>query len=155
MFLHGAAASLSDQLGIDELLAEFHRLDEAWRHHPTTLIHGDFHMGQVHVDETHTWLIDFDAVAVADPAADLGNIVVFLKGKERKVPNALYLVDAFLDEYFKEMPSEIHQRIALFESVTWLRRACKRLRFQKDGWERRASRFIEASLESLSTVGRS
>ena len=140
---------------IDELLAEFHRLDEAWRHHPTTLIHGDFHMGQVHVDETHTWLIDFDAVAVADPAADLGNIVVFLKGKERKVPNALYLVDAFLDEYFKEMPSEIHQRIALFEAVTWLRRACKRLRFQKEGRERRASRFIEASLESLSTVGRS
>jgi tRNA A-37 threonylcarbamoyl transferase component Bud32 len=143
------------QPAIDELLSEFHRLDAAWRHHPKTLIHGDFHMGQVHVDATHTWLIDFDAVAVADPAADLGNIVVFLKGKKRKVPNALQLVDAFLDEYFKEMPSEIHQRIALFEAVTLLRRACKRLRFQKDGWENRAGRFIEASLDSLNTVGRS
>lgn len=140
---------------VEEILQEVHRWDEAWRNIPTCLIHGDFHMGQVHVDETHTWLIDFDAVAVADPAADLGNIVVFLKGKQRKVPNALQLVDAFLDEYFKTMPSEIHQRIALFEAVTLLRRACKRLRFQKDGWERRAGNFIEASLESLAAVGRS
>jgi tRNA A-37 threonylcarbamoyl transferase component Bud32 len=140
---------------IDEILHEVHRLDEEWRHVPTGLIHGDFHMGQVHVDDTHTWLIDFDAVAVADPAADLGNIVVFLKGKQRKVPNALQLVDVFLDEYFQTMPADIQQRIPLFEAVTWLRRACKRLRFQKDGWERRAGRFVDESLARLSAVGRS
>ena len=113
------------------------------------LIHGDFHMGQVHVSPERTWLIDFDAVCVADPAADLGNILVFLKGKARKVPSAPLLVDAFLDEYFQHMPSEILTRVPLFEAITHLRRACKRLRFQEDGWQKKARRFIDDSLESL------
>jgi tRNA A-37 threonylcarbamoyl transferase component Bud32 len=134
---------------IDEVLSEAVRLEQAYSHIQPALIHGDFHMGQVHVSPEHTWLIDFDAVCVADPAADLGNILVFLKGKARKVPNAPLLADAFLDEYFKHMPSDILKRVALFEAITHLRRACKRLRFQEDGWQKKARRFIDDSLESL------
>ena len=134
---------------IDEILREAVRLEHAYSSSQAGLIHGDFHMGQVHVAAPHTWLIDFDACCVADPAADLGNILVFLKGKARKLPSAPLLVDAFLDEYCKHMPADILQRVPLFEAITHLRRACKRLRFQEEGWQKKAERFIDDSLESL------
>ena len=51
--------------------------------------------------------------------------------------------NAFLDEYFRSMPSDIMKRVALFEAITHLRRACKRLRFQEDGWQKKARRFID------------
>jgi len=136
---------------IDEILGEALRLEAAYNFEPG-LIHGDFHMGQVHVTADHTWLIDFDACCTADPAADLGNVLVFLKGKARKFPDAPQLADAFLDEYFKSMPADILQRVPLFEAITHLRRACKRLRFQEDGWQKKARKFIDESLESLASA---
>jgi len=136
---------------IDEILAESLRLEAAYEYTPG-LIHGDFHMGQVHVSPERVWLIDFDACCTADPAADLGNVLVFLKGKARKFPDAPQLADAFLDEYFKTMPADILQRVPLFEAITHLRRACKRLRFQEDGWQKKARKFIDESLESLAAA---
>jgi hypothetical protein len=50
------------------------------------------------------------------------------------------------------MPSDILARVALFEAITHLRRACKRLRFSEDGWQKKARRFIDESLESLSAA---
>jgi hypothetical protein len=82
----------------------------------------------------------------------LGNLLVFLKGKARKLPSAPLLADAFLDEYFKHMPEGILKRVALFEAITHLRRACKRLRFGEDGWQKKARKFIDESLESLAAA---
>jgi aminoglycoside phosphotransferase (APT) family kinase protein len=136
---------------VDEILAEAVRLEQAYGSAPA-LIHGDFHMGQVHTAPGRTWMIDFDACCVADPAADLGNVLVFLKGKARKFPDAPQLADAFLDSYFQHMPSEVLSRVPLFEAITHLRRACKRMRFQEDGWQKKARRFIDESLESLAAA---
>jgi tRNA A-37 threonylcarbamoyl transferase component Bud32 len=136
---------------VDEIMREAARLEAAYEFVPA-LIHGDFHMGQVHVAADRTWLIDFDACCVADPAADLGNVLVFLKGKARKVPSAPLLADAFLDEYFRTMPSEIGRRVALYEAITHLRRACKRLRMEEDGWQKKARKFLDDSLESLAAA---
>lgn len=137
---------------IDEILREAVRLEEQYAGYEPGLVHGDFHMGQVHVAPEDTWIIDFDACAVADPAADLGNVLVFLKGKARKIPHAPLLADAFMDEYFKHQPADILKRVPLFEAITHLRRACKRLRFGEDGWQKKARRFIDDSLESLTAA---
>jgi Ser/Thr protein kinase RdoA (MazF antagonist) len=137
---------------IDEILSEATRLEQRLSSSPPGLVHGDCHMGQFHVAAERTWIIDFDACCVADPAADLGNLLVFLKGKARKLPSAPLLADAFLDEYFKWMPSDILKRVALFEAITHLRRACKRLRFGENGWQKKARRFIDESLESLAAA---
>ncbi len=109
-------------------------------------------MGQVHVGGGRTWMIDFDACCVADPAADIGNVLVFLKGKARKIPSAPLLADAFQDEYFRHMPEDIGRRVALYEAITHLRRACKRLRMEEDGWEKKARRFLDYSLDSLAAA---
>jgi glycosyltransferase involved in cell wall biosynthesis len=114
-----------------------------------TPIHGDFHMGQVHLERSRTWLIDFDAMGYGDPAADLGNVLVFLKGKVREIPNLSELLRAFLDEYFSIMEPDIAQRIPLYEALTHLRRACKSLRLQDQGWERRATLMIERGVACI------
>jgi tRNA A-37 threonylcarbamoyl transferase component Bud32 len=137
---------------LDEILSEAARLEATYAGHAPAIIHGDCHMGQVHVAPHRTWIIDFDACCVADPAADLGNLLVFLKGKARRIPSAPLLAEAFLDEYFKSMPSDILKRVALFEALTHLRRACKRLRFGEDGWRKKARKFIDESLESLAAA---
>jgi len=137
---------------VDEILHEAARLEQAYDGFAPALIHGDFHMGQVHVGGGRTWMIDFDACCVADPAADIGNVLVFLKGKARKIPSAPLLADAFQDEYFRHMPADIGRRVALYEAITHLRRACKRLRMEEDGWEKKARRFLDDSLDSLAAA---
>ncbi len=114
-----------------------------------TSIHGDFHMGQVLVDGDRCFLIDFDALSYGDPAADLGNVLVFLKGKAKKLDNVPELVDTLLESYFREMDSSIEKRIPLYEAMTHLRRACKRLRFQRPKWRHKVAKMIRAAVACL------
>ena len=107
-----------------------------------TPIHGDFHMGQVHTQNGRSWLLDLDAFSFGDPAADLGNLIVLLEGKSRRLPNVPALIEAFLDEYSKAMDGDILRRVSLYKATTYLRRACKQLRFQLQGWEERAEEMI-------------
>jgi tRNA A-37 threonylcarbamoyl transferase component Bud32 len=137
---------------IDEIVHESHRLLSSYAACQPTLIHGDLHMAQIHVAPERTWMIDFDACATGDPAADLGNVLVFLKEKKRTVPQVPRLVDAFLDEYFKSMPGEILMRVPLFEALTNLRRACKRLRLGEKNWRKRVRRSIDAGLQQLAVA---
>jgi hypothetical protein len=47
------------------------------------------------------------------------------------------------------MDPDIAQRIPLYEALTHLRRACKSLRLQEQGWERRATRMIEQGVACI------
>jgi len=114
-----------------------------------TPIHGDFHLGQVHVENGYTWLIDFDALSYGDPASDLGNLLVFLRGKVKKNPGVVALISVFLEEYFSIMDRDIARRILLYEGLTNLRRACKCLRLQEEGWRRRVTRMIDTGVACI------
>ncbi len=165
-FLSLACPELSAK--IDYIVDEAFKIEAGLGKINFTPIHGDFHMGQVHHERGHTWLIDFDAMGYGDPASDLGNLLVFLKDKARKTPNLSELIQAFLEEYFSVpglpgasgragMDRDIAQRIPLYEALTHLRRACKSLRLQEQGWERRATRMVEqgvACIDRLATNGR-
>ena len=104
------------------------------------------------MDGDRAYLIDFDALSYGDPAADLGNVLVFLKGKARKMDGIPKLIDVFLDEYFQHMDSAIADRVPLYEGITHLRRACKRLRLQTPRWEKKIKRMIGAGVECIQTV---
>lgn len=117
-----------------------------------TPIHGDFHLGQVHIENDHAWLVDFDALSYGDPASDLGNLLVFLKGKAKKNPAMLDLIQAFFDEYFFHVDEEIAKRIPLYEALTHLRRACKALRLQEQGWRRRVQRMIDQGVACIALM---
>lgn len=114
-----------------------------------TPIHGDFHLGQVHVENGYTWLIDFDALSYGDPASDLGNLLVFLRGKVKRNPGIVELINVFLEEYFSRMDRDIARRILLYEGLTNLRRACKCLRLQEEGWRRRVTRMVDTGIACI------
>jgi len=111
-------------------------------------IHGDLHLSQVLIDGEQSYLIDLDNLSLGDPAADLANLLVFLRssrpGREEPV-----LVSHLLDEYFGAMDARIRERIPVYEAVTQLRRACKDLRFRRPGWEPRARERIAQAAACL------
>lgn len=134
---------------IDYIIEKAQRLERGFKPVRCTPIHGDFHLGQVHLSADHAWLIDFDAMGYGDPAADLGNVLVFLKGKTARSPHVWRLIEAFQAEYFSIMGDEIAARIPLYEALTHVRRACKALRVQERGWQRRVQRMVEHGVASI------
>ncbi len=151
-FLALACPELEPQ--IDYIVETAERIEADLNGIKLTPLHGDFHLGQVHLENGSAWLIDFDALGYGDPASDVGNVLVFLKGKARKIPNISDLIAAFLDEYFSIMEREIAGRIPLYEALTHLRRACKCLRLQEARWQGRAKRMVERGVACLEEMGK-
>ena len=112
-----------------------------------TLIHGDFHPGQVHVDGNNLWILDLEPLRYGDPAHDLAKVLAFFKRTARKSRMRKYIElmrDVFIEEYFSFMDFEIAKRIPLYEALICLKRACKCLRVQDEtGWEEKMTRLIE------------
>jgi tRNA A-37 threonylcarbamoyl transferase component Bud32 len=137
---------------VEHLVDEAGRRIDSYTNILPTLVHGDLHLAQVLVDTDRTWMIDFDACCIADPAADLGNVLVFIRNKRRTIHNVEALTDAFLDEYFKTRPHDVLSRVPTFEALTFLRRACKRVRLEEKGWLRKARRCVDAGVRRLEAV---
>lgn len=116
---------------------------------PVTPVHGDFHLGQVHVDGDRAWLVDLDALGFADPASDLGNVLVFLEDKVRREPAMAGMVQAFRDEYAALAPPTAWVRVPLYEALTHLRRACKQLRLQQPGWRDKVRTMVERATRKI------
>ena len=116
---------------------------------PVTPVHGDFHLGQVHVSGERAWLVDLDALGFADPASDLGNVLVFLEDKMRREPALASMVQAFRDEYAARSLLDPWARVPMYEALTHLRRACKQLRLQPQGWRDRVRAMVERSLRKI------
>jgi len=104
-----------------------------------TLAHGDFHLGQVHVEAERIWILDLDPLHVGDPAYDVAMVFVALKQCEQKTGASSYihgLRDAFVSAYFSDADWDIAGRVPLHEALIHLKRACKRLRWQDEaGWQ--------------------
>ncbi len=137
---------------VEALINGAHEVEANFGNYRMTALHGDFHLGQVHIEDKNVWLIDFDALSYGDPASDLGNLLVFLKGKLKRQPEMRELIEVFLDEYFSLMEPAIAHRIPLYEGLTHLRRACKCLRLQEEGWERRVKRMVEMGLSCIAEM---
>lgn len=146
-FLALACPELSE--AVDYLVKQAHAIEADFYDTAFTPLHGDFHLGQVHLENGKVWLIDFDALSYGDPASDLGNMLVFLRAKARRQPEVQTLIQAFLEEYFSLMNPRIAERIPLYEALTHLRRACKALRLQEEGWRSRVERMIKRGVAAI------
>ena len=134
---------------VDDIVARARALELALHPLPLTPVHGDFHLGQVHVDGDRAWLVDLDALGFADPASDLGNVLVFLDDKIRRDPAMAAMVRAFREEYSAHAPAGAWNRVPLYEALTHLRRACKQLRIQQPGWRDKVKLMVERSARKL------
>jgi tRNA A-37 threonylcarbamoyl transferase component Bud32 len=146
-FLELACPELAD--AVDHIVKQAHAIEADFFDIAPAPLHGDFHLGQVHLENGKIWLIDFDALSYGDPAADLGNVLVFLRAKSRRHPEFRALIQAFVEEYFSQMNPRIAHRIPLYEALTHLRRACKALRLQEEGWRGRVARMIKRGVAAI------
>jgi aminoglycoside phosphotransferase (APT) family kinase protein len=140
---------------VEALIRGAHEVERSFGNYKMTALHGDFHLGQIHLENENVWLIDFDALSYGDPASDLGNLLVFLKGKIKRQPEMRELIEVFLQEYFSIIEPAVAHRIPLYEGLTHLRRACKCLRLQEEGWERRVKRMVEMGMACIEEMKQS
>ncbi len=66
----------------EELRGAFRRVSRELLSLPSVeprLVHRDFHEKQILLDEQRLWMIDFDTLALADPALDLGNLAAHIE----------------------------------------------------------------------------
>ena len=92
-------------------------------HAPTALVHRDFYEKQVIIDGDRTVLIDFDTLAHADPAIDLGNFVAHIRlarAKGLDVPSGLE--EDFLAAYGAD--ASLAERVGVYTRATLLRLVC-------------------------------
>ncbi len=122
-------------------------------------IHGDYHPGQVHIDNGRVWILDLDKIKFADPAHDIAEVVLFLKRKERKARRADYihaLRDTFFQTYFDRMGWDIAGRIPLYEALIHLKRACKLYRMQNgENWRDEMQMLIQQGHTCISVLKQS
>jgi hypothetical protein len=60
---------------IDYIVERAYEIEAALGDIKLTPVHADFHLGQVHLENGHAWLMDFDVLGYGDPATDLGNLL--------------------------------------------------------------------------------
>jgi tRNA A-37 threonylcarbamoyl transferase component Bud32 len=140
---------------INRLVGQAYDIEAAFGNIELAPVHADFHLGQVHLENGHAWLIDFDVLSYGDPATDLGNLLVFMKSKARTNPEIGGLIEVFLEEYFSLMDRRIAVRIPLYEGLSYLRRACKCFRLQEEGWREQTQYLIEQGLAAIETMAES
>jgi aminoglycoside phosphotransferase (APT) family kinase protein len=134
---------------INDLIEKARRIANNFGDDIFTLVHGDFHLGHVLVDEEQIWLLDFDQLNCGDPAYDVAEIFAFLKRSASRKKASDYfaeLKDTFMAHYFSQMGWEIAGRVPLYEALLHLKRACKCFRVQDEsGWEEQMRLLVEQS----------
>jgi Phosphotransferase enzyme family len=128
------------------------------RHAPLlTAVHGDFHLGQVHVLDGELWILDLDPLHFGDPAYDVAMVFVMLKHLEHELNDPEYirtLRDEFIAAYFSENGCAVAERVPLHVALIHLKRACKRFRYQDEpGWPETIRRQIEEAAECMEQMG--
>ena len=130
---------------------------EAGQEPPRTAVHGDFHLGQVHVRGGELWILDLDPLHFGDPAYDVAMVFVMLKHLEQKMRDPAYirmLCDGFIAAYGALNGYEAAARVPLHIALIHLKRACKRFRYQDEpGWPETIRRQIEEGATCLERMG--
>jgi aminoglycoside phosphotransferase (APT) family kinase protein len=129
------AATLPELAGeIGAIVAAARELEGGAR----ALAHGDFHLGQLHLDGAASWILDFEQLRWGDPAYDVALVVMQLARLSlygRRPHHVRALRDAFLCCYFAAADLGNAARLPLNVALALLKRACKRVRWQDDpGW---------------------
>jgi aminoglycoside phosphotransferase (APT) family kinase protein len=114
---------------------------------PQVPVHRDFHLGQLFRDRDRVAIIDWDVIALGDPALDLGNFAVYLR---TRVPHAAGRgIEAFFAGYAARAGLAAFGRVALYEALTYLRLACKRVRLKPEGFEADVARMLRLARQRL------
>lgn len=134
-----------------------HSLQSDKRH----LVHGDFHLKQVLIDQkkNSTWLIDLDDVCIGHIEQDIGNMLAHILTSEEFWRNSLedhhgWLKELVVASLTERCDTELNnQRLAFYTAVSLLRRALKfvvddRYLYQRSQLTDTYIGFIEALIQN-------
>jgi hypothetical protein len=111
------------------------------------LIHKDFYPANVFWDGRCIWVVDFDELAVGDPALDVGHFLAHMQNVSLKDTGASDgYADAsahFLNSYQETSKVSVAARLPFYKSYTFLKLAAKEARRRRGDWESLFSRLIE------------
>lgn len=114
----------------------------------TTLIHGDFHAGQVLVRGRRSWIVDFDRAALGDPLSDLGTFIAGLQvdvaeGRVARAP-ARRAAKAFLRGHAEAWPEiQDARRLAWHVAAALTEMAAAPLRQLRASWPELVRRRLD------------
>jgi hypothetical protein len=125
---------------------------------PESLLHGDFHPGQVLIGTDGVALLDFDEAARGDPALDLGTFLAHVEGGVIRGHFPAGVIDpvraALLDGYRSAGGRAADGAVDVYTVAGLLRVAPEPFRAREPGWPERTARVLdraEALLRSPAT----
>ena len=131
---------------IERILASARRAESGELAPACTVAHGDYHPGQAHLDGERVWLVDIDPLHQGNPGYDLAMALFSLKRLEATPEDARRIAPlraAFCATYFERVEPRRAERLPLDVALIYLKRACKRFRWQdEDGWQDAVRRQI-------------
>lgn len=120
---------------IERILASARRAETGVLAPACTVSHGDYHPGQVHLDGERVWLVDLDPLHQGNPGYDLAMALFSLKRLETTPEEARRIAPlraSFLATWFERAEPRRAARLPLDVALIYLKRACKRFRWQDE-----------------------
>ncbi len=126
--------------GFDEMLTPPHRV----------MIHKDYYPAHVLWDGRRVWVVDFDELAVGDPAFDVGHFLAHLEYEvQRSGPDPAPRSEAaacFRAAYPGGKPgSGFETRVRFYAAYTFLKLAATVARRKRAGWERLVGSLVASA----------
>jgi len=137
---------------IEERLARMRARDTGLQSRAVAPIHRDFHLRQLFAGPDRTWLVDWDQFCLGDPAFDVAYFTVYLSN-HLEPQLAARCEHAFLEAYSELRPDDFRDRMPLYASFNYLRRACRRFRLRDGGWEPELHRMMKQLAKCGDTCG--
>lgn len=117
---------------LDELFEKIYKEIDS-RHQIEAPIHADFHYSNIFVGKDDVSMLDFDEMALGDPAVDIGRFLASMRGpwlKNHPSLKTFYpLRDLFLENYLKQSKKSIYD-IYLFEAANLFTSMASFIRFR-------------------------
>lgn len=118
--IHESMASAT-AAGMARVREELRAIDDP----PASIVHRDFYDKQVLIDRDDTILIDFDTMAMSDPAIDIGNFLAHVElARLQGVPVQADAELQFLAAYEGPADAGFSQRVHAYTRATFLRLSC-------------------------------
>jgi aminoglycoside phosphotransferase (APT) family kinase protein len=112
-----------------------------------SLIHKDFYPANVFWDGSRVWVVDFDELAIGDPALDVGHFLAHMQNmslKDSGTSDAYAEVSAhFLVSYLKTTRLSVAGRLPFYKCYTFLKLAAKEARRKRGDWESLMSKLLD------------
>jgi aminoglycoside phosphotransferase (APT) family kinase protein len=118
-----------------------------------TLIHGDFHLEQLHLRRGRLVLFDFDEFCLGDPLEDLASFIVKWPLSDTRLAGRACA--ALAAEYARLRPQACEsERLDWHLAVQWLHKASRAYVWQRPGWRTGAARMIAEAQRCAARVAR-